>query len=69
MGVFRLFTKLFNTFGRFRFGWDFPTGAVFGDFEPLRVNCNALDTQKAHPYAKPRLLSHDTSKSVANCGL
>ena len=38
MGVFRLFAKLFNIFGRFRFGWDFSTGAVFGDCEPLEVN-------------------------------
>ena len=37
MGVFRLFTKLFSIIERFRFGLDYPTGAVFCDFEPLKV--------------------------------
>ena len=50
MGVFRLFAKLLNIIGRFRFGWDFPTGAVLGDFEPLKVDCNTSDTLKAHPH-------------------
>jgi hypothetical protein len=44
MGVFRQFTKLFSIIGRFRS--DFPTGAVFGDFEPLNVDWNTSDTQK-----------------------
>jgi hypothetical protein len=62
--------KVIQHFRRFRFVWDFPTGAVFGIFEPLEVDCSTLNTQKAaHPYAKPRLLSHHMSKSVANCGL
>ena len=68
VGVFRVITKLFSILGRFRFGWDFPTGAELDDFEPLKVNFNTSDTQQAHPYAKLRLLSH-TSKSVAICGL
>ena len=54
----------------FRTLWlGFPYGRSFGDFRPLKVNFNSSDTQKAHPYTKPRLLSHHTSTSVANnCG-
>ena len=33
-GVFRLITKLFSIFGRFRFGLDFPTEAVLGNVDP-----------------------------------
>ena len=69
IGVFCVITNLFSIFGHFRFVWDSHTGAVFEDFEPLRVDFKTSDTQKAHPFAKPRLLNHHTSKSVANCGL
>ena len=34
MGVFRLLTKLFSIIARFRFGWDFPSGAVLGILSP-----------------------------------
>ena len=37
IGVFCLISKLFCSFGRFRFGWDFPTVAVLGDFEPPKL--------------------------------
>ena len=37
--------KLFIICGRFRFGLDLPTEAVFRDFEPLKNNFNTSDTQ------------------------
>ena len=58
--------KVTQHFGRFRFGWDFSTDTVFGDFEPLKVKLNISDTQKARPYITPRLLSHHTSKCIAD---
>jgi len=60
---------LWGIFGRFSFSWDFPTEPDFGDFDPLTLNLNTLDTQKAHPCAKQNILSHSTSKSVENCGI
>jgi hypothetical protein len=61
---------LFSIFVGSRFGLDFRTGAVLGDFKPIIVTyCYTSDTQKAHPYVKPRFLSHHTPKSVANYGM
>ena len=46
--------KVIQHFRTFRYGRDFPTGAVFGDFEPLKVDFNTSNTLKAHLYAKLR---------------
>jgi len=54
---------------RLRFGWVFPTEADFGDFDPLTLEFNTLDIQKAHPFVKLSLLSYSISQSVANYGL
>jgi len=61
--------KVIGYFETFSFWWDIHTAPDFGDFDPLTLNFNTLDTQKAHPCAKRSLLSHNTSKSVANCVL
>jgi len=60
---------LYGIFGCFRFGWDFPTELDLGDVDPLTLNFNTLDTQKAHHCAKPNFSSHGMSISVANCGM
>ena len=60
--IFRTY-KVTQHFRTFSFGWDFPTGTVLGDFEPLKVDFNFSDTQKTHPYAKPRLFEPSYDKS------
>jgi len=47
-----------------RFGWDFPTGPDFVDFDPLTLNFNILDTQNAHPYAHPYANSMSFGQSL-----
>ena len=69
ISVFRVITKLFSIFGHFSFSLDFPTGAVSWEFDSLEVNFNSSETQRTHPHSKPRLLIHQTSKSLANRGL
>jgi len=64
-----LINKVLGYFRTFSFWLVFPNWARFRGFWPLIFNFNTSDTQKAHPYAKKILLSHNTSKSVANCGL
>ena len=70
------FCRIFN---RFRvitvtsFGWDFLFPAifwgVFGANDPQDMGFGQCDPQKAHPYAKPRRLSHQPRKSVQQFGL
>jgi hypothetical protein len=60
---------LISIIGRFCFALDFHTGAVLGDFEPLEADCNILDTQRHIITQNHKLFSHDTSKSVATCGM
>lgn len=61
--------KVVQRFSAFSFWPGIPHCSSFGDFEPLKKDCDTLDTQNAHLNAKSCLLSHRMSKFVAKCGI